>query len=115
MLVKMNKTFPTFWDDFFGKDYYPANYNSFGFKNTPAVNIVEGDNEFTIEVAAPGLDKKDFKVDLENDRLTISSARDENNEEIVEAYKQDVEFFTAAVELLEEECPFHLRMLELRK
>ena len=38
-----------------------------------------------------------------------------NNEEIVEAYKQDVEFFTAAVELLEEECPFHLRMLELRK
>ena len=86
MLVKMNRTFPNFLDDFLGRDYYPANYNSFGFKNTPAVNIVEGDNEFTIEVAAPGLDKKDFKVDLENDRLTISSARDEKNEESKDRY-----------------------------
>ena len=81
MLVKMNRTFPAFWDDFFGSDSYPAHYNSFGFKTLPAVNISEGENEYTIEVAAPGLEKKDFKIDMEKDRLTISSTNEDKQEE----------------------------------
>jgi HSP20 family protein len=81
MLAKINRTLPIFMDDFFGMDAYPARYHSHGFKSLPAVNITEGDNDFTIEVAAPGLDKKDFKIDLENDVLTIASIREDKNEE----------------------------------
>ena len=86
MLVKMNKMFPGFQDDFCGRDYYPTRYHADGYKSVPAVNIAEGDNEFTIEVAAPGFEKKDFKIDLDNDRLTIASAKEANNAENAEKY-----------------------------
>ena len=86
MLVKMNRMFPGFLDDFRGRDYYPSHYNAFGFKSLPAVNIVEGENEYNIEVAAPGLEKKDFRIDLNNDCLTIASAREDKNEENNERY-----------------------------
>ena len=41
----------------------------------PAVNIVETDENYRLEVAAPGLKKEDFKVSLENDILTISTEK----------------------------------------
>ncbi len=82
----MNRMFPGFPDDFFGRDTYPVHFDSFGFKNLPAVNILESDNEFTLEVAAPGLDKKDFKIDVENDCLTIASTREDSNEESNDNY-----------------------------
>ena len=40
-------------------------------KRHPSVNITESDDDFKIELAAPGLTKKDFKIDIENDVLTI--------------------------------------------
>ncbi len=86
MLARINKTYPSFMDDFLGLDRYPVRYNNSGFKSLPAVNISEGENEFTIEVAAPGLEKKDFKINLENDVLTIASVREDNKEEIQENY-----------------------------
>lgn len=86
MLVKMNRMFPGFLEDYRGRDYYPTRYNYNGFKTVPAVNIAEGDHEYTIEVAAPGFDKKDFRIDLDNDRLTISSNREENAEKESERY-----------------------------
>ena len=86
MLARINRTYPGFMDDFFGLDRYPAHYHSNGFKSLPAVNISEGENEFTIEVAAPGLDKKDFKIDLENDVLTIASVMEDKKEETGDNY-----------------------------
>jgi HSP20 family protein len=73
-------------DDFFGRDFYPTHYERNGFKSLPAVNITESDNGYTIEVAAPGLNKKDFKIDLENNSLTIASVRDGKQEESNERY-----------------------------
>lgn len=49
--------------------------------NTPSVNVVEHDLSFDIMVAAPGLLKENFEVDLDNDRLTISSKVDNSKEE----------------------------------
>lgn len=86
MLARINRTYPGFMDDFLGLDRYPAHYHSNGFKSLPAVNISEGENEFTIEVAAPGLDKKDFKIDLENDVLTIASVMEDKKEETGDNY-----------------------------
>jgi HSP20 family protein len=44
------------------------------------VNIKESTDEFEVELAAPGLDKKDFNIELNNDMLTISSEKKIENE-----------------------------------
>lgn len=47
----------------------------------PAVNIKETDNAFELSLAAPGLEKKDFKVEVDNNLLTISAERKQEKEE----------------------------------
>lgn len=49
--------------------------------NMPAVNITEKKDVYELSLAAPGLKKDDFEIDLDGDMLTISSAKEENNEE----------------------------------
>lgn len=44
--------------------------------NHPKVNILESEDDFSIELAAPGFDKKDFKLSVENDLLTVSSEKE---------------------------------------
>jgi HSP20 family protein len=81
MLPRIYRSFPGEWDTFFSSDLLHDFFNHDGYKNVPAVNIVENDDEFVIEVAAPGLEKKDFKIDLENNTLTISSEKEDKTEE----------------------------------
>src|ERR1700742_64702 len=52
---------------------------------TPAVNIAETENEFHIELAAPGLKKEDFKINLDKNVLSVSA---ENKSENVEEGKK---------------------------
>ena len=47
----------------------------------PAVNVSENDKNYEIEVAAPGMKKGDFKVQIEKGTLTISAERKEEKEE----------------------------------
>jgi HSP20 family protein len=54
----------------------------------PAVNILEDDNRIQIEVAAPGMKKEDFKIDLENNRLTVSAEVSTENSESGERYSR---------------------------
>jgi len=54
----------------------------------PAVNIKEDDKKFTLDLAVPGIDKKDLKIELNEDVLTISSERKEEKEENREDYKR---------------------------
>lgn len=42
----------------------------------PAVNVKETENDFIIDVAAPGFDKKDFNINVEDNVLTISSEKE---------------------------------------
>lgn len=44
--------------------------------NVPAVNVSETDKEFKLCVAAPGMDKKDFKVEAFDEMLTISAEKE---------------------------------------
>jgi HSP20 family protein len=69
----------TWLSDFFDNDRF---FDSGWLKkqSMPAVNIKETDKDFEIEVAAPGLSKKDFKVTAENGVLTISSEKEEETE-----------------------------------
>ncbi len=80
---RSNTFFPSFWDNFLSKEMMDWGSNNFSSTDTtlPAVNVKETDDAFEIEVAAPGMTKKDFKVNLENNVLTISSERKEEKKE----------------------------------
>lgn len=46
-----------------------------GLLSMPAVNVCEKDDQFRIDVAAPGFNKEDFNLNIENNVLTISSEK----------------------------------------
>ena len=66
-------------DHFWDKELMDRASSNYSSTNTslPAVNIKETDDDFKIEVAAPGMKKDDFSVDYDNRRLTISSEKQE--------------------------------------
>ena len=89
MLAKRSENyFPSIFDRFFNNDLMDWNLSNFSSTNTslPAVNVKENDNEFCIEVAAPGLTKKDFNIHFHNNVLTISSEKKNEKEEKKENY-----------------------------
>lgn len=61
----------------------------------PEANIIENEKDFLIEIAAPGLDRKDFKVSVDNDILTISSEKTEDKNEERKNYKRKEFSYTA--------------------
>ena len=77
---------PGLLDEFFGTDWLNDNYMRDFTPTVPAVNISEDNQEYRIEVAVPGLNKKDVKIDLHNNVLTISSEKKEDTEEKKEDY-----------------------------
>jgi HSP20 family protein len=52
-----------------------------GKTTVPAMNIKETDDDYEIELAAPGYNKKDFKVTMENGCLKISAEKSTSKEE----------------------------------
>ena len=86
MLIKRNDTHPVFsnlFGDFFDKAFSDWNSANFSLTNTtlPAVNIQESKDDFLVSMAVPGMTKKDFKLDLNDNVLTISSERKEEKKE----------------------------------
>jgi HSP20 family protein len=55
-------------------------------RQVPSVNIREKDAAFEVEMAAPGMDKKDFKLQLENNVLSISAEKKEEKNEETETF-----------------------------
>ena len=86
-LVKRNgnllNPLPVLFDDFFNRDLFNWGNSNFSDTNTsiPAVNIKETVENYEVEVAAPGMTKKDFKVELDGNNLIISSERSHQKEE----------------------------------
>jgi len=97
-MTLIRRTHPEFpliaeWlEDFFGKE-------SDGFfpnpkRTIPSVNILETNQEYKIELAAPGLVKDDFKIDLNNDVLAIIVEKEMKTEEPKQAYtKKEFNYF----------------------
>jgi len=80
ILRRFNNQMPdisNIFDDFFGGDFFNAPVFS-GRSSIPAVNVRETQDEYQIEVAAPGLEKKDFKVEINNNVLTIACEKENN-------------------------------------
>lgn len=71
----------SFFDDFFTRDLFNWPRWTEEKASLPRVNIVETNDDFRVEMAAPGLKKDDFHVELNNDMLTIYSEKQENAED----------------------------------
>jgi HSP20 family protein len=85
-LVKTHFASPSYLNGFLGKDLFHE-FNTPAFSGSvPAVNVVENKEGFRIEVAAPGLQKTDFKLNLEKNQLTISAQKEVKDEESNEKY-----------------------------
>ena len=69
---------PTFFNDFFDNDWMMKTNAT-----APAINVVESDKDYKVEVAAPGMKKEDFNIHLgENNELVITmEQKNENKEE----------------------------------
>lgn len=74
-------TLSNFFDDFFTRDLFNWPSSSSTGTSIPKVNIYETDSEFHVEMAAPGMSKNDFKVELDNNMLTISSQKEHDKRE----------------------------------
>ncbi|MDP4207441.1 MAG: Hsp20/alpha crystallin family protein [Bacteroidota bacterium] len=81
MLPMLRFNRPALADDFFRNNFLSDLFESEAGYSNPAVNIIEGKESFSIEVAAPGLDKNDFQINLERNVLTISSEKETEKEE----------------------------------
>ena len=73
--VRRNQNWlPSIFNDFLGNDWLAERHNT----TAPAVNIIEDENEYKVEVAAPGMTKEDFKVHLNEDNELIISMEKKN-------------------------------------
>jgi HSP20 family protein len=77
---------PFYMPDIFDDDFFPvlSNRNS----STPAVNVREEDKNYILDLAIPGVDKKDLKIEINEDVLTISSEMKNESEENRDGYSR---------------------------
>lgn len=97
-LLKRNKSvLPSIVSDFFNPDrlFSPSILDFEGGLldrssaiAIPDANITENDKEYSIELAAPGLEKKDFKVEIQDGILTISAEKKEEKTEEDKNYRR---------------------------
>lgn len=85
-MLRKRTTLPSLVDEFFNNNMFPGIFNVESNYTMPAVNIIEGKDDFRVEIAAPGLTKGDFKINLDNRVLTISSEKEEKNESSDDRY-----------------------------
>ncbi len=83
-IVRRGRDYDVFdmMDDFFNRSLSEPTSNTRGMKT----DIRQTDNDYIIEADLPGFDKKDIKLELKNNYLTISANKEEENEETKEGY-----------------------------
>jgi len=77
---------PFLWSSLFDDDFFPVAPG----RNTsmPAVNIREDEKKFSLDLAVPGIDKKDLKIEINEDVITISSENKNEKEETPDGFKR---------------------------
>ncbi len=88
-----NYSIPSILDDIFNREAFNwgNNFANSG-NNLPAVNIKENAGNFLVEMAAPGMEKKDFKIELDGHTLSISSEKQNETEQTEEEIYNRKEF-----------------------
>ncbi|MBM9498688.1 Hsp20/alpha crystallin family protein [Leptospira sp. 201903071] len=67
------------WNELFHNDWV---------SHVPAVNVKRNPSGYELDFAAPGLDKKDFKIDIDGEMLTISAEKESENKEEDKQYSK---------------------------
>ena len=82
-LSRSSERTPSVFDDFFKPwNEWFGNGGSWGrVMDVPAVNITEEKDAYKVSLAAPGMKKGDFKIDINGNLLTISAEKEESKEE----------------------------------
>ena len=85
-IIKRNNNgffMPELFDDFISRNLFDWGSSNFSNSGTtlPAVNIRETNENFEVEMAAPGMNKNDFNILLEGNTLTIGSEKSDEHEE----------------------------------
>lgn len=94
-LAKLDRPFLDLARSFFDNEF---NYIPFfEGRNNGLSNILENENEFSIEISAPGLKKEDIKIELDNDILKISSEVEDSKEKKNNGYTRR-EFYRTSFE-----------------
>lgn len=94
-LVKKRKEnlFPSslseIFEDRFFRPYFPSlrDFWEEGISVPPA-NLVEGKNDFRIDLSAPGFSKEDFNVEMQDGALVISAEKEQESEKEEENYRR---------------------------
>jgi HSP20 family protein len=87
MLARINRNYvPAYWDDFFNDRFFKQINTSGNRSHSPAVNVIEDEKDYRIEVAVPGVKREDFNIELEKDVLTISTEIKEGKEDQMPNY-----------------------------
>lgn len=85
LLDKPKTHWPAMFDGGWMEKFFNAPIDEFfnmgKVMNVPAVNVSETDKEFRLSIAAPGMDKNDFKVEAIDDMLTISAEKEKEEKE----------------------------------
>lgn len=79
-ITDIKPKFPNMVEKFLGKKFTDEAFNDQEISVVPSVNIANEDKAFEVNVALPGLDKKDIKIEVQNDCLIISSEKQYENE-----------------------------------
>ena len=75
---KSQNWLPGIFNDFFGNEWVEKTNSA-----SPAINIKESENEYKVEVAAPGMTKDDFsiKIDADNQLIVSMEKKEEHKDE----------------------------------
>ena len=65
---------PSIFNDFFDNDWMAKSNTT-----APAINVIENDEDYKIEVAAPGMTKEDFNIHLADDNLLVITMEKKND------------------------------------
>lgn len=67
--IKNRNWLPSLFNDFFGDEWLAL--SQYKRMSTPAVNVIENEHDYTVEVAAPGMTKEDFHIDVNADNELV--------------------------------------------
>jgi HSP20 family protein len=90
--------FPSLRNDFFENSFFTPSLSDFddgfftGGISSPPVNITETNKEFKLDLSAPGMKHDDFKINVEDGVLTVSSEKEEEKKDEDKNYRRR-EFF----------------------
>jgi len=85
-VIRTYHRIPNIIDELFNNDSQGGKTENYTYRCKPAVNVTESEHTFQIDVAAPGFDRNELKVTIDNNLLTISSVPEEKKTDSKEKY-----------------------------